>query len=549
MAYTALARKWRPRRFDEIVGQEHVVRALTHALESDRLHHAYLFTGTRGVGKTTIARILAKAINCESRVGAEPCGVCPVCKDFDEGRFVDLVEVDAASRTKVEDTRDLLDNVQYAPSLGRYKIYLIDEVHMLSAHSFNALLKTLEEPPPHVKFLLATTDPQKIPVTVLSRCLQFNLKRLTPEEIRMQMEAILHQEKVIFETNAVRALARSADGSLRDGLSLMDQAIAHGGGELKELTVNQMLGTVSREPIFDLLQAVIETNAETLLQSIERLQEHAPNYGDVLQHLLVVLHHAALAQWAPDAIRSDDDAERILSMSKSVSADHLQLFYQIGLLGQKDLPLAPDPRSGFEMVMLRMLAFSPKGVLKPTDHQEKKTATPITPPAPIALKRPEASNTEVAQTTLIKPKEATPLVLPPQAAVTPRSASESQDWPRLIQAMGLTAMTRELANNCVLSVLDDVHCELTLDPKLNHLKSPRVEGALQNALESHFNRPIKLSISLNAPHQETPALQKHRHEETRQQDAVFGIEEDETVKAFKERLDARVMPGTIKPLS
>ena len=549
MAYTALARKWRPRRFDEIVGQEHVVRALTHALESDRLHHAYLFTGTRGVGKTTIARILAKAINCESRVGAEPCGVCPVCKDLDEGRFVDLVEVDAASRTKVEDTRDLLDNVQYAPSLGRYKIYLIDEVHMLSAHSFNALLKTLEEPPPHVKFLLATTDPQKIPVTVLSRCLQFNLKRLTPEEIRRQMEAILHQEKVIFETNAVRALARSADGSLRDGLSLMDQAIAHGGGELQELTVTQMLGTVSREPIFDLLQAVIDTNAETLLQSIERLQEHAPNYGDVLQHLLVVLHHAALAQWAPDAIRSDDDAERILSMSKSVSADQLQLFYQIGLLGQKDLALAPDPRSGFEMVMLRMLAFSPKGVLKPTDHQEKKTATPTTPPAPVALKRPEASNIGAAQPTPKKPKEVTPPDLPLQAAVTPRSASESQDWPRLIQAMGLTAMTRELANNCVLSVLDDVHCELTLDPKLTHLKSPRVEGALQNALESHFNRPIKLSISLKAPHQETPAIQKHRHEETRQQDAVSGIEEDETVKAFKERLDARVMPGTIKPLS
>ena len=549
MAYTALARKWRPRRFDEIVGQEHVVRALTHALESDRLHHAYLFTGTRGVGKTTIARILAKAINCESRVGAEPCGVCPVCKDLDEGRFVDLVEVDAASRTKVEDTRDLLDNVQYAPSLGRYKIYLIDEVHMLSAHSFNALLKTLEEPPPHVKFLLATTDPQKIPVTVLSRCLQFNLKRLTPEEIRRQMEAILHQEKVIFETNAVRALARSADGSLRDGLSLMDQAIAHGGGELQELTVTQMLGTVSREPIFDLLQAVIDTNAETLLQSIERLQEHAPNYGDVLQHLLVVLHHAALAQWAPDAIRSDDDAERILSMSKSVSADQLQLFYQIGLLGQKYLALAPDPRSGFEMVMLRMLAFSPKGVLKPTDHQEKKTATPTTPPAPTALKRPEASNIGAAQPTPKKPKEVTPPDLPLQAAVTPRSASESQDWPRLIQAMGLTAMTRELANNCVLSVLDDVHCELTLDPKLTHLKSPRVEGALQNALESHFNRPIKLSISLKAPHQETPAIQKHRHEETRQQDAVSGIEEDETVKAFKERLDARVMPGTIKPLS
>jgi DNA polymerase-3 subunit gamma/tau len=546
MAYTALARKWRPRRFDEIVGQEHVVRALTHALESDRLHHAYLFTGTRGVGKTTIARILAKAINCESRVGAEPCGVCPVCKDLDEGRFVDLVEVDAASRTKVEDTRDLLDNVQYAPSLGRYKIYLIDEVHMLSAHSFNALLKTLEEPPPHVKFLLATTDPQKIPVTVLSRCLQFNLKRLTPEEIRRQMEAILHQEMVIFEMNAVRALARSADGSLRDGLSLMDQAIAHGGGELQELTVTQMLGTVSREPIFDLLQAVIDTNAESLLQSIERLQEHAPNYGDVLQHLLVVLHHAALAQWAPDAIRSDDDAERILKISKSVNPEGLQLYYQIGLMGQKDLPLAPDSRSGFEMVMLRMLAFSPKRSRSAGAHVEPKVAPRVSTPVAPAPKLSEPPRSEASLKQSPKTQE---IPAPVVTMVAPKSKSDSQDWPRLILAMGLTAMTRELANNCVLSVLDDVHCELTLDPKLTHLKSPRVEGALQNALESHFNRPIKLSISLKAPHQETPAIQKHRHEETRQQDAVSGIEEDQTVKAFKERLDARVMPGTIKPLS
>lgn len=311
MAYQALARKWRPRNFSEIVGQEHVVRALTHALEFRRLHHAYLFTGTRGVGKTTLARILAKAINCEAPRGIDPCGECLICREVDEGRFVDLIEVDAASRTKVEDTRDLLENVLYAPSQGRYKVYLIDEVHMLSGHSFNALLKTLEEPPPHVKFLLATTDPQKIPVTVLSRCLQFNLKRLTQDQIRTQMEEILRRENLEFEANAVRSLARAADGSMRDGLSLLDQAIVHGGGRLLEADVSAMLGTVARQPVFELLEALASGDAAALLAHIETLAEHAPNFGDVLQQLLTLLHHTALAQWVPEAVKRDEDADRI----------------------------------------------------------------------------------------------------------------------------------------------------------------------------------------------------------------------------------------------
>jgi DNA polymerase-3 subunit gamma/tau len=570
MAYQALARKWRPRKFAELVGQEHVVRALTHALEFDRLHHAYLFTGTRGVGKTTVARILAKAINCESRQGAEPCGECLSCRELDEGRFVDLVEVDAASRTKVEDTRDLLDNVMYAPTRGRYKIYLIDEVHMLSAHSFNALLKTLEEPPSHVKFLLATTDPQKIPVTVLSRCLQFNLKRLTPEQIRGQMEEILHRETVQFEVNAIKSLARAADGSLRDGLSLMDQAIVHGGGSLGEATVAAMLGTVARRPVFEMLDALFEQDAAALLALIEGMDEHAPNYADVLQQLLIILHHAALGQWAPEAIRRDDDADRILAIAQRVSAEDLQLFYQIGLIGQRDLPLSPDPRSGFEMVMLRMMAFRPaaadqslgptakpalSSAAKITARAKDEVSVSVTPrsanpqpherpvrsiaePAVVASPLPEVPSSEPVQPLPLASTEQVPAPMPPG----------SVDWPDLIRAMGLAAMTRELANNSVLICLDDESCQLSLEPRLTHLKSPRAEAALEKSLQTHFNRPIKLQIKLQAPEQETPALQIQREKDERLQAAVEEIEQDEGVLALQATFDARIVPGSIKPL-
>lgn len=567
MAYQALARKWRPRKFSEIVGQEHVVRALTHALEFDRLHHAYLFTGTRGVGKTTIARIIAKAMNCEARQGAEPCGECLACRELDEGRFVDLVEVDAASRTKVEDTRELLDNVLYAPTQGRYKIYLIDEVHMLSAHSFNALLKTLEEPPPHIKFLLATTDPQKIPVTVLSRCLQFNLKRLTPEQIRGQMEAILHSEAVIFEANAIKSLARAADGSLRDGLSLMDQAIVHGGGSLAEATVAGMLGTVARRPVFEMLDAILEHDAAALLTLVEAMDEHAPNYADVLQQCLIILHHAALAQWAPDAIRRDDDAERILGIAQRVSAEDLQLFYQIGLIGQRDLPLAPDARIGFEMVLLRMLAFRPAA---PAEH-----SAPASPPARAsasAVARPASGVASVpdVRPAIIKPPAAEPApatvapaassrpISPPAAAPSdPPTAvtlitapSATVNWPALIRAMGLTAMTRELANNCALVRMDDSVVELSLDPRLSHLRTPRAEAALEKSLQSHFNQPITLQLRLEAaPEIETPASQIQREKEERQLSAITEIEHDEVVRALQTTFDARVVPGSIKPLN
>ena len=360
MSYQVLARKWRPRTFDEVAGQEHVLRALINALDNDRLHHAYLFTGTRGVGKTTLARILAKCLNCEQGVSSKACGECSACTEINEGRFIDLIEVDAASRTKVEDTRELLDNVQYLPTRGRYKVYLIDEVHMLSTHSFNALLKTLEEPPPHVKFLLATTDPQKLPVTVLSRCLQFNLKNLSPERIVDYLKGILDKENVPFEEAALWALARAADGSMRDALSLTDQGIAHGDGKLTAAELSTMLGTIDRSTVLDICRKVAERDASAVLGLVEALAEHAPDYSGALAEILSIWHRVAVVQAVPGALdNSLGDQEVIRELAEKISREDVQLFYQICLLGRRDLPLAADPRSGLEMVLLRQLAFQP----------------------------------------------------------------------------------------------------------------------------------------------------------------------------------------------
>ena len=364
MSYQVLARKWRPRSFQELVGQTHVLQALVNALDQDRLHHAYLFTGTRGVGKTTIARILAKCLNCEQGVSSTPCGECAACHEIDDGRFVDLIEVDAASRTKVEDTRELLDNVQYAPTRGRFKVYLIDEVHMLSVHSFNALLKTLEEPPPHVKFLLATTDPQKLPVTILSRCLQFGLKNMTPERIVGHLENILAQETIAFESQALWQLARSADGSMRDALSLTDQAIAFGNGRVNEVDVSAMLGTIDQGQVMKMVFALASGQAPDVLAAVTELAEHAPDYAAVLDDMLAMLHRIAIAQAVPDAVdNSQGDREQVLDLASRMMAEDVQLYYQVGLVGKRDLPLAPDPRGGFEMALLRMLAFRPEPVM------------------------------------------------------------------------------------------------------------------------------------------------------------------------------------------
>ncbi|MDD2802264.1 MAG: DNA polymerase III subunit gamma/tau [Methylococcales bacterium] len=544
MNYQVLARKWRPHNFTEVVGQEHVVKSLMNALQHNRLHHAYLFTGTRGVGKTTIARILAKAINCENLQDFNPCGECSVCRALDEGRFLDLIEVDAASRTKVEDTRDLLDNAQYAPNHGKYKVYLIDEVHMLSGHSFNALLKTLEEPPPHVKFLLATTDPHKIPVTVLSRCLQFNLKRLLPAQIATQMAFILQQEQLEFEEPALKLLSRAADGSMRDGLSLLDQAIVFGNGKVTSDAVSNMLGTVAQQPVEDILTALAAGDASTMLEKINEIANLTPDFSDVLQQMLQVFHRIALVQQIPSAIAQDFDAEMIAALAVKLLPEDVQLYYQIGLLGQKDLDLAPDPRTGFEMVMLRMLTFRPAATsapIKPAPSQHAiSKAQPIQQKSvqPTVVSEPQVVVTSSASTHH-QPPDITPVQ-------TDRLQATGNDWASIIAAMGITARTLELANNCALESIDDNTCTLILDPA--YMRTTRSEEALKKALEAYQGKPLKLIFKASKPTVDTPAVQLVKQREDRQQAAVDAIASDENIQTLKEHFDARVMPGSIEPV-
>jgi len=527
MAYQVLARKWRPQNFTQLVGQEHVSQSLCNALQHDRLHHAYLFTGTRGVGKTTVARILAKAINCENLKDFNPCGECNVCLAFEEGRFLDLIEVDAASRTKVEDTRDLLDNAQYAPNQGRYKVYLIDEVHMLSGHSFNALLKTLEEPPPHVKFLLATTDPQKIPVTVLSRCLQFNLKRLSPEQIDKQMSYILDQENIESEAAALKLLSRAADGSMRDGLSLLDQAISFGNGVVRLETVTDMLGTVAQQPVDEILLALADNDAVELLQKIANIAELSADFSDILQQILRVLHRVALTQEIPGFVDQGFDSDVVEKLANKFLAEDVQLFYQIALLGQRDLDLAPEPRSGFEMVMLRMLTFRPEQGEAQVSRKQSRVGT---------QKKPDIN--KAAQQSFKKTEEKKTQTEPNQV---------NNDWAEIVIAMKLGGMTRELANNCVLEYIDDKVCNLILDHGHSQLNSTRSEGNLQQALQNYYGKPVKLTIKTDNATEATPAQKITQQQEDRQKAAVESINADENVQALKEHFDARVMPGTIEP--
>jgi len=394
MSYQVLARKWRPRNFHEMVGQEHVLKALVNALDHNRLHHAYLFTGTRGVGKTTIARIFAKCLNCESGISSNPCGTCSACIEITEGRFVDLIEVDAASRTKVEDTRELLDNVQYAPTRGRYKVYLIDEVHMLSGHSFNALLKTLEEPPPHVKFLLATTDPQKLPVTILSRCLQFHLKNMSQERIVGHLGHVLAQESFSFEEPALWQLARAADGSMRDALSLTDQAIAYGNGQVNEAQVSAMLGTIDQTYIHNILHALVSLDGRQVLASVAAMAEQSPDFAGALADIIGVLHRVAIAQTVPEALdNSLGDQEQVMQLAQTIASEDVQLFYQIALHGRRDLGISPDPRAGFEMTLLRMLAFKPQGV---TELPSQPLTQPRSESVPEAKSSPPSSAASAA---------------------------------------------------------------------------------------------------------------------------------------------------------
>ncbi len=539
MNYQVLARKWRPSKFAEVVGQSHVVKSLLNALQYDRLHHAYLFTGTRGVGKTTIARILAKAINCENPQNSDPCGQCPVCLALDEGRFMDLIEVDAASRTKVEDTRDLLDNVQYAPNHGRYKVYLIDEVHMLSGHSFNALLKTLEEPPPHVKFLLATTDPQKIPVTVLSRCLQFNLKRLSPEQIFDQMQAILFEENIEAQSQALKMIARAADGSMRDALSLLDQAIVFGGGKVMLEDINSMLGLVTQQSVAAILEALVKQDGKKILEIIEEIANIQSDFSVILEQILHILHRTALAQQLPGITGDEFDSEMITALAKQLTQEDVQLFYQIGLLGQKDLEWAPTSRMGFEMLMLRMLAFKPTT----TSDMAVKINQNNTP-------KPTA-NLPLQSDTKVQPDLAYQHV---SVSVTPTVQevpvhSMDNSWSVMIFEMKLEGLLRELANNCILEYIDNRECKLLLDVSHRHLLTSGRERKLQDILREYREPSIKLAITVGSSNSnDTPAAQLTKSKEERQQAAVDAINSDATIQALKEHFDAKIIPGSIEPV-
>jgi len=546
MSYEVLARKWRPGNFEELVGQEHVQRALVNGLEEDRLHHAYLFTGTRGVGKTTIARIFSKSLNCETGVTSKPCGKCSACREIAEGRFVDLIEVDAASRTGVDDTRELLENVQYAPSRGRYKVYLIDEVHMFSKHSFNALLKTLEEPPPHVKFLLATTDPQKLPVTILSRCLQFNLKRLPVSLIVAHLQHILDAEKVEYDLIALQLLAEGADGSMRDGLSLLDQALAFGAGAVREQEVRDMLGTVSRDRVLNILRALMNRDARAVLQEVAALAEFTPDYESVLAELLSLLHHMMLAKTVPEALDENvSDREALLELSNQISGEDLQLFYQVGLIGRRDLPLAPSDRGGFEMVLLRMLAFRPAqaGVqVAATGGADKISYQQATTQATTRAAAPKQAVREPAPPPQQKPAEKAP------AKSKISSGVGTQDWRQILEGLAVSGMVRQLAANCLLLKQDGNTIRLGLDDGHKALRTPKAEKRLQQALGEYFDANIHLEIDTCTDNNfETPAQAEVREKDQRQLQAEKSIEEDGFVQAMKETFNAEVIPGSVRP--
>lgn len=520
MSYLALARKWRPKQFSQVVGQSFVVQALTNALTQNHLHHAYLFTGTRGVGKTTIARILAKCLNCETGITATPCDQCSHCQDIDNGRFPDLFEIDAASRTKVEDTREILDNVQYAPTTGRFKIYLIDEVHMLSGHSFNALLKTLEEPPEHVKFLLATTDPQKLPATVLSRCLQFHLSHVSHTDIDQQLQHILAEEEITADTDATQLISHAASGSLRDALSLLDQAIAFGNGSISAEQTRQMLGTIDQTYILKLLDALANQNANSILETTEQLQHQGCDFGKALAELLAQLHAIARIQLASPKTT----APELVALSTKISAEDIQLYYQIGLIGQRDLAFAPTTQSGFEMTLLRMLAFTPNQA-EPIDTVTKVTPAQAQPQTPVA-----------AKTT------ATPVAKKPV---------NTGSWQAIYQQLQLTGAARMLAEQCSLISQTESRIELGVEQKHKALVQPALIERLKLALSTLFDRPIQVVVTETdaATASETPANAKARENKQRQQHAEQEIYNDEKVQQIIQTFDAKIVKESIKPVT
>jgi len=594
MSYQVLARKWRPRKFSEMAGQEHVLRALVNALDNDRLHHAYLFTGTRGVGKTSIARLFAKALNCEVGVSSVPCGVCSACREIAEGRFVDLIEVDAASRTKVEDTRELLENVQYAPSHGRYKVYLIDEVHMLSSSSFNALLKTLEEPPPHVKFLLATTDPQKLPITVLSRCLQFNLKNLSPQRIVEHLNYVLTEEQISFDEPALWLLARSADGSMRDALSLTDQAIAFGSGNVNEGDVRTMLGTIDQQLVYQILIGLTQRNAADVIQAVQTLSEFSPDYASVLADLVSLLHRVALAQVLPNAIdNSLGDQQQVMQLAQLLTPEDVQLFYQIGLMGRKDLPYAPDLREGLEMVLLRMLAFrpaeiSPRNNEAPLAFSNQSSETPVAvettvdkvtsdkinsapnlpsaqePPAiedpppweeiPQNLEQVQSDTTAVepavTESSSINEVESLPTkkfeaAVPGPAAL---GALNPDHWVTLANELSLTGMTASICRNLSLEQADVEKLVFHYTREQGALMNETQQTRIKEALEEFVGNNLSVEFVQAEQSRETPSQYSLRKKAERQAEAVVSMQKDPLVQRIIEEFSAELDVDSVRPI-
>jgi len=605
MTYQVLARKWRPKSFSDMAGQEHVLQTLVHALDNQRLHHAYLFTGTRGVGKTTIARIFAKCLNCELGVSSTPCGKCSACTDIGEGRFIDLIEVDAASKTKVEDTRELLENVQYAPSVGRYKVYLIDEVHMLSNHSFNALLKTLEEPPPHVVFLLATTDPHKLPITILSRCLQFSLKNLSPQKIVEYLQSVLIAEQIPFEEGALWNIAKAAQGSMRDALTLLDQSISFCAGNVTEAEVSTLLGTPDQALILEIIEALNAENASELLEIVSVIASRSFDYFMLLDNLLALLHRIAVAQLVPGAVdNSQGDREHIINIAKKLTAEEVQLYYQIALNGKKDMSAAFDARMAFEMLLLRMLVFSPQAPdqsqlnavidSEPTPEQKKKTnldsepeperqpepepelaqvaiQTPADthippaidaiapqedysrePSAPVSIpepsqnaSQPESIDSITAEESAVQDEpEPTPVVEEVSDSPSPSFAGNGQ-WHQVVSELGITGITGNLLANCVLESHSEDTITLVLDTTQSALYNEEHGRRIKQALKEYYGAAYTIELRTGEINTESPAQYQARLRAEALDNARAEFENDKHVQALIDTFSAHIVTDSV----
>ena len=546
MSYQVLARKYRPRSFDTLVGQAHVVQALKNALDQKRLHHAYLFTGTRGVGKTTLARILAKALNCENGISSSPCGTCSACTEIDQGRYVDLIEVDAASNTQVDNMRDLLDNAQYAPTQGQFKIYIIDEVHMLSKSAFNAMLKTLEEPPEHVKFILATTDPQKVPVTVLSRCLQFNLKQMPSASISEYMEKILKEEAINYEINAIYLIAKAANGSMRDALSILDQGIAYCGGTIEEATIKKMLGAIDQSYLFNLIQAVIDQDGQKVIEIAKHMDERNLSFEAALNDLANLIQIISVTQAIPESLEvSYLDRDQVIALSKKISAEQLQLLYQITILGRRDLYLAPDEYAGFTMTLLRMLSFAPQDAVI-----AKNPAIAKNDVAHSATKMESAAISKDVSSETFEIKKKIEVIHEIDEDISDKEISKEAvpfngNWRELVDQLKL-GLVKALAQQSELVSFKNNEIILSIADEHKHLLNEAYQKKLELSLSEHFSQSIKLVI-LQKGANNSPLKQKQEERSTLMKDTENAILQDQFVKSLLTEFNAEIIPSSIKP--